>query len=129
MCILNKNDVEEIVNLTVLKLKMAGLMKDDRKSAYQKTEALLRNYNTFKKVTDKKSTKKIVHKIEQALDEIKDDLYFEIIPMIFFQNCTREYVADYFDTSTKTITRNKNRLVNQLKLRLFSDDVIFELFL
>ena len=126
---MNKNEVEEIVNLTVLKLKMAGLMKDDRKSAYQTTEALLRNYNTFKKVTDKKSTKKIVQKIEQALDEIKDDFYFDVIPMIFFQNCTREYVAEFFDTSTKTITRNKNRLVNQLKLRLFSDDVIFELFL
>lgn len=126
---MNKKEVEEVVNLTVLKLKMAGLLKDDRKSAFQKTEALLRNYNTFKNVTDKKSTIKLVKKIEIALDEIKDDIYYEIIPMIYFDNETREYIAEYFNTSTKTITRNKNRLINVLKLRLFSDDVIFELFL
>lgn len=122
-------EIEEIVNFTVLKLKMAGLMKDDRKTAFQKTESLLRNYNVFKNVTDKESTQKLVQKIESALSEISDDTYFEIIPMIYFKNMTREDIAEYFDTSTKTITRNKNRLINQLKIRLFSDDVIFELFL
>ena len=126
---MNKKEVEEVVNLTVLKLKMAGLLKDDRKSAFQKTEALLRNYKTFKNVKDKKSTMKLCGKIEIALEEIKNDIYYEIIPMIYFDNETREYIAEYFNTSTKTITRNKNRLINILKLRLFSDDVIFELFL
>lgn len=126
---MNKKQIEEVVNVTVLKLKMAGLMRDDRKSAFQKTEALLRNYNTFKNVTNRKSTKQLVKKIEIALDEIKDDIYYDIIPMIYFENRTREDIAEHFNTSTKTITRNKNKLVNQLKLRLFSDDVIFELFL
>lgn len=126
---MNKKQIEEVVNVTVLKLKMAGLMRDDRKSAFQKTEALLRNYNTFKNVTDRKSTKQLVKKIEIALDEIKGDIYYDIIPMIYFENRTREDIAEHFNTSTKTITRNKNKLVNQLKLRLFSDDVIFELFL
>ena len=126
---MNKQQIEEVVNITVLKLKMAGLMRDDRKSAFQKTEALLRNYNTFKNVKDRKSTKHLCKKIEIALEEIKDDIYYEIIPMIYFENRTREDIAEHFNTSTKTITRNKNKLVNQLKLRLFSDDVIFELFL
>lgn len=126
---MNKKDVEEIVNLTVLKLKMTGLLRDDRKTAFQKTEELLRNYNTFKMVKDRKSTKKIVQKIEEALDDISNDIYFDIIPMFYFDNRTREDIADHFNTSTKTITRNKNKLVNQLKLRLFSDDVIYELFL
>ena len=126
---MNKQQIEEVVNITVLKLKMAGLMRDDRKSAFQKTEALLRNYNTFKNVKDRKSTKHLCKKIEIALEEIKDDIYYDIIPMIYFENRTREDIAEHFNTSTKTITRNKNKLVNQLKLRLFSDDVIFELFL
>lgn len=126
---MNREEIEEIVNFTVLKLKMAGLMKDDRKSAFQKTETLLRNYPVFKNVTDKESTIKLVQTIEEALDEIKDDIYYEIIPMVYFENRTREDIAEYFNTSTKTITRNKNKLINLLKLRLFSDDVIFELFL
>ena len=40
--------IEDTVNRTVLKLKVAGLMKDDRKTAAQKTEELLRNYPKFK---------------------------------------------------------------------------------
>lgn len=126
---MNREDVEEIVNYTVLKLKMAGLMRDDRKTAFQKTETLLRNYPVFKRVTDNRSTQKLVSKIEDALEEIKSDIYYDIIPMVYFENRTREDIADHFNTSTKTITRNKNKLVNILKLRLFSDDVIFELFL
>lgn len=126
---MNKDEVQEIVDMTVLKLKMAGLLNDNRKTAFQKTEELLRNYNTFKHVSDQELTKNIVEKIEAALEEIADDIYFEIIPRFYFKNDTRENIADYFNTSTKTITRNKNKLVNQLKLRLFSDDVIFELFL
>lgn len=126
---MNERDVERIIDKTVLKLKMAGLMRDDRKSAFQKTEALLYNYPIFKNVDDKPSTQKLVKKIDAALCELEDDLYYDIIPMIYFERQTREQIAEYFDTSTKTITRNKNRLINILKVRLFSDDVIYELFL
>lgn len=130
---MNDDDVKQIiadtVNETVMKLKMSGLMKDTRKTAYQKTEELLRNYNTFSKVEDQPSTVKLVKIINDALDEIKDDPYYEIIPLIYFENETREYIAEEFDTTVTTISRNKNRLVNKLKARLFSDDVIYELFL
>ena len=121
--------IEYIVDRTVIKLKMSGLMKDTRKTAYQKTEALLRNYNTFSKVEDQPSTTKLMKIINEALDEIKDDPYYEIIPLIYFENATREYVAEEFDTTVTTISRNKNRLVNKLKTRIFSDEVIYELFL
>lgn len=124
-----KKIIEDTVNATVLKLKMAGLMKDDRKTAYQKTEELLRNYQTFKQVEDQPYTQKIVKLIEEALLEIKDDPYYQIITMIYFDQMTREQVADYFYTTVTTISRNKTRLVNKLKIRLFSDDVIYELFL
>lgn len=124
-----KKIIEDTVNATVLKLKMAGLMKDDRKTAYQKTEELLRNYQTFKQVEDQPYTQKIVKLIEEALLEIKDDPYYKVITMIYFDQMTREQVADHFYTTVTTISRNKTRLVNKLKIRLFSDDVIYELFL
>lgn len=124
-----KKVIDDTVNATVLKLKMAGLMKDDRKTAYQKTEELLRNYQTFKQVEDQPYTQKIVKLIEEALLEIKDDPYYKVITMIYFDQMTREQVADHFYTTVTTISRNKARLVNKLKTRLFSDDVIYELFL
>lgn len=123
-----KQIIDETVKATVLKLKMAGLMKDDRKTAYQKTEELLRNYNAFVE-SDQPYTQKLVKKIDEALSSIKDDIYYEIIPMVYFDGETRETVAEYFDTTVTTISRNKNRLVNKLKVRLCSDDVIYELFL
>ena len=123
-----KRIINDTVNATVLKLKMAGLMRDDRKTAYQKTEELLRNYNAFVE-SDQPYTQKLVRKIDAALESIKDDIYYDVIPMTYFEGCTREAVAEYFDTTVTTISRNKNRLVNKLKVRLCSDDVIYELFL
>lgn len=125
-------DIEQVindtVNQTILKLKTAGLMRDDRKTAFQKTEELLRNYNAFK-ISDQPYTQKLVRRIDFALEEISNDIYFEIIPMIYFKEYTREDCAEHFNTTVTTISRNKTRLVNQLKNYLFSDDVIFELFL
>lgn len=123
-----KQIINETVNTTVLKLKMAGLMKDNRKTAFQKTEELLQNYNAFKR-SDQPYTIKLVDKINRALYEIKDDAYYDIIPLVYFNGESREYVAEYFDTTVTTVSRNKTRLVNQLKSMLFSDDVIYELFL
>lgn len=128
----DKNEIQKIindtVNSTVLKLKIAGLMKDDRKTAYEKTEELLRNYNAFKK-SDQPYTIKLVKKIDAALETIKNDIYFEIIPMCYFDHETREAIAEYFDTTVTTISRNKVKLINKIKPLLFSDEVIYELFL
>lgn len=129
---IDKNEIQQIINDTVnsviLKLKMAGLMKDDRKTAYEKMEELLRNYNAFKK-SDQPYTIKLVKKINDALYTIRDDIYYDIIPMYYFDRETREMIAEYFDTTVTTISRNKTRLINKIKPLLFSDDVIYELFL
>nr|DAS45586.1 MAG TPA: RNA polymerase sigma factor [Caudoviricetes sp.] len=123
-----KQIINDTVNNTVLKLKMAGLMKDDRKTAYEKTEELLRNYNAFKN-SDQPYTVKLVKKINEALDTIMDDMYYDVITMYYFEKKTREEIAEQYDTTVTTISRNKTRLINKLKPILFSDDVIYELFL
>lgn len=120
--------VNTAVNSTVIKLKMSGLMKDDRKTAYQKTEELLRNYNIFCEVDNKPYTQKMVRIINEALEDIRDDIYYEIIPLYYFKGWTREAIADHFRTTERTISRNKNRLINRMKARIFSDSVIRELF-
>lgn len=123
-----KKIISDTVNMTVLKLKMAGLMKDSKKSAYQKTEELLRNYEDFKK-SDQPYAQKLVKRIDAALYDIKSDIYYDIIPLYYFDENTREFVAEYFNTTVTTVSRNKTRLINKLKVKLFSDEVIYELFL
>lgn len=120
--------IEDTVNRTVLKLKMSGLMKDDRKTAAQKTEELLRNYPRFK-LSDQPYTKKLCNKIETAMNSIRDDYYYEVISLYYFENMTREEVAERFNTSETTISRNKKRLIDALSAVLFSDDLIYDLFL
>jgi RNA polymerase sigma factor (sigma-70 family) len=114
--------------MTVLKLKSAGLMKEDRKTAVQKTEELLRNYPKFK-LSDQEHTKELCRKIETALDTIRSDYYFEVISLYYFERYTREEVAVHFNTSETTISRNKSRLLSELAAVLFSDDFIYEIFL
>ena len=133
LVIMGKDDVyhliEDIVNATVLKMKMAGLLKDDRRSATEKLEALLYDYPIFKNIHDKEYTVKLVAKIDEALKTIENDPYYDVIRMFYFENKTREHIALDFNTSVTTISRNKTKLLNQLKLILFSDEVIYELFL
>lgn len=123
-----RNIINETVSLTVLKLKITGLLKDNKKTAYQKTEELLKNYNDFCS-SDQPYAQKLVKKIDDALTEIENDIYCEIIPLYYFENETRENIAEYYNTTVTTVSRNKSKLINKLKIKLFSDDVIYELFL
>ena len=114
-----KNIIEEVTTQTVVKLKKSNLMKENKKPPFKKTEDL---ENTVK-------TKKLVKIIDYALSTIEDDPYYSVIEMIFFEHKTREEIAEFYDCDIKTVTRNKNRLVNQLKIILFSDNTIEEIFL
>ena len=122
-----KEVINETVNATVLKMQMAKLIKDGTKSASQKTEEVLRNYPTFKKIKDKPYTVKLVEKVEEALDEIRNDPYYDIIPMFYFEDETRESIALTLETTVRTVARNKRRLIDDLKVKLFSDDCIREI--
>ena len=121
--------IDETVNATVLKMKMVGLVKDNTKTAFQKTEEILRNYRTFKKIKDQPHTVKLVKQIEEALVEIRDDPYYDIIPMYYFEGETRENIALTLETTVRTVARNKRRLIDYLKVKLFSDSCIYEIFL
>ena len=125
-----KSIIQSTVDYTIAKLKLCGLMKDKRQTAFQKTEQILRSYNDMKKSYSEDGTaKKFIDIIDKALEELKDDIYYDIIPMIYFEGCSREEVAEFFDTTVTTISRNKRRLIEKLKLFIFADDVVYELFL
>ena len=126
-----KEIIQETVDQTVIKLKRANLIKDDEKSAFKKTENLLKKYKQLKMSNAQKGriTDITLKKVDFALETLEGDDYEGLIEMIYFEEKTREECAEFFGVEPLTITRNKKRLVNSLKNILFADDVIKELFL
>ena len=176
-----KVDVEQIIKDTVSEaineLRKQGFIKNNKQTAFQKTEQLLYNYMNFKQViADKQKlieqikqegiqkrsksivnftgnyqldtrndfekaeeqiealensitiTKRYIEIIDAALSKLEDDNYYDLIRLRYFEGKTREEIAEYFDVDVATISRNKNRLINTLKIYLFSDEVICEIF-
>jgi RNA polymerase sigma factor (sigma-70 family) len=74
------------------------------------------------------TTRNFIRIIENALDALRDDPYYDLIRLRYFEGCSREEIAEHFDCDVKTVTRNKNRLINLLQIRLFSDEVIQQIF-
>ena len=66
----------------------------------------------------------LVNSIDLALATIRDDKYFKIIEMKYFEDLTIEYIAEKLDINERTVRRNKNELVRKLEILIFSDEVI-----
>lgn len=120
--------IEQTVNTTVAKLKAAGLLRDDTRSTREKTEELLRQYPFFKLIKGKKRTEKLVAAVDDALASIAGDPYCDIIRLYYFENQSRERIAERLSISPTTVSRNKARLVGMIAPRIFSDETITELF-
>lgn len=73
-------------------------------------------------------TKRYIEVIDNAISRLEDDNYYDLIRLRYFEGKTREEIAAYFNVDVATISRNKNRLINTLKIYLFSDEVICEIF-
>lgn len=124
-----KKIIDETVNATIAKLKLSGLMKDNGMTAYQKTEKALGLYKSIQNNRSENAiSDKFIEQLDKALKTLEDDPYYDVIPMIYFENKTREQVAEYFDTTATTISRHKVRLINKITPILFSDETIIELF-
>ena len=119
--------VHKTVDETVYKLTTRRLLKDDQKTGIEKIEGLLRYYPLAKRLTDDKYAQRIVKQLDTALEEIKDDPYYDIIVMSYFHNDLRETIADAFGTSVTTISRNKKRLLVELEKRITPSDFIIDL--
>lgn len=80
-------------------------------------------------------TKVIIKHIESVINALKNDPYFDIIHLKYFEGKTHEQIAEYIDkknnkketTSTSTIAANKNRLIESIRPLLLPNDLIGEL--
>lgn len=187
---MNQKELKEIIATTVRETIIA--LKDENffgevkapkpksdKTAYQKTEQLLFNYNGFKRIVEERKqeiidlrthgvpqksagaiggvrvqtsrsnvgivlpedsvedavrtversvegTVQAITLIDKGLAALKNDQYYEILPMRYFEGRTLEDIGVYFGVDHTTISRNRSRLVKELSMRLFPDEVVNE---
>lgn len=74
---------------------------------------------------EKAETERDVQRIENALDKIKDDKYYKIVELKYIkQECkTDDELADKLEKDRSTITRNRSRIINSIKIILFPESI------
>ena len=97
---MTKKEIESVVRLTVKSLKKEGMMKSLRDVIYRDTCRKL--YSHFNEMYSEE--------VAKALNDVKTDLYFSIIPLYFSKRMTHEQIAEQMSVEVSTITRNKKRL-------------------
>ena len=179
---------EIISNAVVTALEKKGLVGNTtnvvntnakaEKTAYQKTEQLLYNYNGFKRIVAERKqeiadlrrfgvpqksgsivqyggnsggvkrtvlpeesveaavrtvedsvqgTVQAIALIDKCMESLKNDPYYRILEMRYFEGRTQEDIALEFNCSQVTISKNKGRLVKELAMRLFPNQMIEEM--
>jgi DNA-directed RNA polymerase specialized sigma subunit len=73
------------------------------------------------------TTVQAIAMIDKGMATLKHDPYYEVLEMRYFEGRTLEDIGIYFGCDHTTISRNKNRLVKELSMRLFPDEVISEM--
>lgn len=113
----------------VSELKRAGLVKENSLGSFKKTERVLYEYAEWRNDEEMtESTKRFCNLIQRALNRVRDDPYYEIIELKYFEHWTHEKIAEYFDVDVSVISKRRTKLINQLRPIIFSDDFIRELF-
>lgn len=173
--------VQAVVDETIKTLENKRLLvtdKNPRKTAYKKTEQLLRNYNNFKRIVrDRENeikqlreyglpthdggivqwnphigsmkgitvqddtvdsavqnvedsvegTVQAIAMIDRGMYALRNDPYYKVLEMRYFEGRTQEDIALEFDCSQKTISQHKTRLIKELSMHLFPDQIVDEI--
>ena len=129
---------KELINLTVkhtvAELKRNGLIRENKLNSFQKTEKALDIYHKLKHISetykfdDMQVTVDFIRMIDDALESISDDPYFQIIELKYFNGWTHEQIAEYFDVQPAAISKQRKRLINKLRPLIFPNEYISELF-
>lgn len=72
-------------------------------------------------------TEAIIQKVNRLIKEYELPRYPDLIKRIYFDGSTREECAEVYQCDVATVTRNKSRVVNNIKAVLFPNETINEL--
>lgn len=73
------------------------------------------------------STVQVISKIDRCMAQLRNDPYYCILEMRYFEGRTQEDIALELKCAQQTVSKNKNRLVRELSMRLFPDQVAQEM--
>lgn len=118
--------VKQTVAITVQELKAAGLLKDDTKNAYEKTEDLLRQYPALQK-SDSQYARRVVQEIDACLAEAENEPYVDVIRLFYFGGLKNAACAKMLACEERTCRRNRRKLVERFAARLAAAEVLREL--
>lgn len=118
--------IERTVSIAIKRLN-SNKLSYNKAAITARTEDILKSYPTFKNIIGRQQTAELVKRVEEALASVKNDQYYDIIELFYFEGQSRNKIADYFKTNPKTIGRNRARLVRQISLHIFSDEIIREI--
>lgn len=120
---------EKTARAVVSEMKRAGLIKDNRLGSFKKTERALYEFAEWIDVEETtEQTKHFCDLIQRALNRVRDDPYYQIIELKYFEHWTHERIAEHFDVDVSVISKRRTKLINQLRPIIFTDDFIRELF-
>ena len=74
-----------------------------------------------------RDTVRVISLIDKCMSALRFDPYYKILEMRYFEGRTQEDIAAEFGCNQATIARNKSRLVKELAMRLFPDQVVNEI--
>lgn len=169
--------IKETVKATILELGIGKAQHKEERSAFQKTELLLWNYNSFKRVIKEKEEqiadlrkygvphkgsavhtytgdnnvhglstvdetvenavhtvqssvqeiKSVINMVDNAMNSIKNDEFYPILELRYFNGMSQSEIANALNCTQQNISYHKNRLVRELSMRIFPNDVAKEL--
>lgn len=172
-----ENLIKETVKATILELGVGKFQQKDERSAYQRTELLLWNYKSFKRVVEDKQSEideirrygvphkgsavhtycgdgtvhglctvdetvestvhsiqynidyilEVINMIDKAMLSMKNDPYYPILELRYFNGMSQDDIAKALNCTQQNVSKHKNRLVRELSLRLFPNDVAKEM--
>ena len=101
--------------------------KDSQLGSFKKTERILYEYPNWREI-DAANTVKFCLLVENALNRVSSDPYFQIIELKYFQKWTHERIAEHFGVDVSFISKRRTKLINSLRSIIFSDEFIRELY-
>lgn len=72
-------------------------------------------------------TVRAIDLVDKSMAELKNDPYFDILRMNYFEGQAQEDIATHFGVSQATVSNNKKRLVKELSIIMFPGQTAEEL--
>lgn len=118
--------IDATVQATVMQLQAAGLLRSNTRTAYEKTEELLRQYPRLKTLQGDYA-RRVVQEIDACLAEAEQEPYADVIRLFYFAGLKNAACAKVLACDERTGRRARRKLVEQFSVRLASEDFIREL--